>query len=100
MLKDITGALKDMDKALYYNPKNPEYYYTRAVIKTEHKNYKSAILDLNKAISINPKEGKYYCSRGLLKMQIGELQVGCEDIKQAIKLGDVLSENYQKQYCK
>lgn len=48
-------AIKLLDKAISYNPKNPEYYYKRGWLEP---NYGKVIPDYNKAVVLNPD--KYF----------------------------------------
>ena len=62
------GALILYNRAIQFNPNNEVYFYSRASIKYEFKDFKSAIQDYTEAIKIRPRS-EYYVLRALARDQ-------------------------------
>ena len=58
------GALILYNRAIQFNPNNDFYFYSRASIKHEFKDFKAAIQDYTEAIKIRPN-AEYYILRAL-----------------------------------
>ena len=58
------GALIAYNRAIQFNPNNEFYFFFRAGIKKEFKDFKGAIQDYTEAIKIRP-DAKYYVMRAL-----------------------------------
>ena len=68
--KQIDLALKDMDRAVEFEPNNPYRYSSRAFILA-YKDVDAAILDYKKAIELDPKDDIAYNNLGLLEENSG-----------------------------
>ncbi len=81
--------------------KNYEYYFNRAILRANQKNYKGSISDLDKFIGLNPKDGNAYIARGNIKTYIQDINGACLDWQKAIELGYGFREVYDliKKYC-
>lgn len=68
-LKDFSGALKDMDRAINLSGENIEYFEVRGFLKSTLKDYKGAIDDYTKVVSA-PKKNVYFHDIASLKQNI------------------------------
>ena len=83
---DYANALKQINKAISYNPENDKFFYQRAILYIKMQKYNNALTDINTAININPKIYYYYLVRAdiynFLKNTLDEIK----DIKYAKEL--------------
>ena len=70
-IKNYSGALNDLDKAIEINPKFANAYYVRGVIKFHCHDFAGAIRDCNKAIEIDPAFMEIYLISGHSKNVTG-----------------------------
>jgi tetratricopeptide (TPR) repeat protein len=56
----LNPKLNALNDALLENPDNPEYYFKRAKVYFEDKNYRQALSDIGQAIRIDNSSSKYY----------------------------------------
>lgn len=54
-LKDLGGALADIDSAILLNPHNPNYYINRGLVKVRQDKKESAIADYEQALRLSPE---------------------------------------------
>ena len=80
------SAIKDLNKAINFNPGQSEIYLSRGVAYSQIGMRRSAIADFNKAIEINPKNSQAYYYRGDEYLQLGEKQKALEDLDKSIKI--------------
>ncbi len=80
--KQIDLALKDMDKAVEFEPNNPYRYSSRAYILA-YKDVDAAILDYKKAIELDPKDEIAYNNLGLLEENSGRFKEAKENFNKS-----------------
>ncbi len=83
--KQIDLALKDMDRAVEFEPSNPYRYSSRAFILA-YKDVDAAILDYKKAIELDPKDDIAYNNLGLLEENAGRFKDAQESYKKSNEL--------------
>ena len=88
--KDFKGVIKDYDKYIELDPKNPKAFGNRAFIKMKLEDYKGAIKDYGKAIKLSPNrmldDNKYWEGRSLAKFYLDDYRGGLNDIDKALKM--------------
>uniref|UniRef100_UPI00404A8241 tetratricopeptide repeat protein n=1 Tax=Flavobacterium sp. TaxID=239 RepID=UPI00404A8241 len=95
---DLSGAIFNWTICIKINPKNPDSYYSRAIVKNELYTWKSALLDYNKAIEIAPDFISAIVNRGSVKDENGDYKGAIEDYDKVINLKNVDIENKQMAY--
>ncbi|AWW00925.1 hypothetical protein DJ013_14655 [Arcticibacterium luteifluviistationis] len=95
---DLSGAIINWSLVLEINPKEPNSYYSRAIVKNELYTWKSAMEDYDKAIEIAPDFISALTNRGTLKDENGDYLGAIEDYNKVIELENVDLENIQKAY--
>jgi tetratricopeptide (TPR) repeat protein len=86
-LKDYSGAVKDLDKAIELNPNFKQAYHTRAICFGELKKYDKALLDFNKAIELDPNFKNAYLNRAYyVKVSARDFTGAIEDYNKFIEL--------------
>ena len=98
-IKDYTGAIVDLNKAIQLKPDHDDAYFNRAFAKDNLKDYTGAIVDLNKVIQLKPDYAMAYNNRGYAKNYLKDMNGACKDWTKAGELGnsDALT-NIQK-FC-
>ena len=86
-LKDNTGAMADLDKAIKLDPNYAEAYISRGSIKQSLKDDPGAMSDVNKAIELDPKKAGFYVIRGIIKDDLEDYTGAVTDFDKAIELG-------------
>jgi Flp pilus assembly protein TadD len=76
-------ALKDMDKAVELEPKNPYRYSSRAYINWHLKNMEQAVADYKMAIELDPDDAVAHNNLGMLEEQMGYQQQAQKRFKKA-----------------
>jgi len=94
--KQIDLALKDMDRAVEFEPSNPYRYSSRAFILA-YKDVDAAILDYKKAIELDPKDDIAYNNLGLLEENAGRFKDAQESYKKSNELIGYEPEKRQQQ---
>jgi tetratricopeptide (TPR) repeat protein len=94
--KQIDLALKDMDRAVEFEPNNPYRYSSRAFILA-YKDVDAAILDYKKAIELDPKDDIAYNNLGLLEENAGRFKDAQESYKKSNELIGYEPEKRQQQ---
>ena len=84
--KDPEGAILDFTKALSLNPKDPNAYTNRGILKRLMKDNAGAISDFPHAIALNPSDVKAYLNRGLAKRSLNDNAGAALDLKRAKSL--------------
>ena len=59
-------ALTDYNKAIAMDPKQPTFYFKRAIVNESTKDYRSAISDYELALKLDPKDAGIYQNLGVL----------------------------------
>ena len=79
-------AIKDLDKAIKFDPKFDEAYCYRGQAKAGLERYKESIKDYDRAIELNPRFDEAYYSRGNVKAELGRYKEAIKDYDKAIEL--------------
>lgn len=106
-LGDHRDAIRDLNKAINFNPTNPFLYVQRGLSKIQIHDLKSAIIDYDEAIKINSRYFLAYLNRGLAKMREANKSRGIkskilcyenanEDLKTAIKIAPYIENKFEK----
>lgn len=72
-VKDIKGALSDLDSAQEMEPNNPYRYSSRAYIRAAAKDIQGAISDYKKTLELSPDDSIAHNNLGLLEEQLGRM---------------------------
>ncbi len=84
---DISGAIKDYDRALSINPQLAEAFANRGTALMRQTRYEQALTELNQALSLKPKDpGSVYFNRGILYEHFGDLKQAYLDYTRASEL--------------
>ena len=86
-------------KPFFFNPKFPDAYYHRGLVKYKLIDYREAVRDFNKTIKLFSRNAKAYMFRGLSKIKLGDKANGCSDLSKAMELGDKEAPFQIKKYC-
>jgi len=89
-------ALKYFDKALEYDPFNPEIFLNRGISNSMVQNYNEAIEDFDRAIKLNSKYAIAYLARGTVKAIMQRYEEALKDLDQSIRLNPFNAEAYNK----
>ena len=92
---DLSGAIINWTITIKINPKDPNSYYSRAIVKNELYTWKSSLKDYNKAIDLAPDFISALTNRGSLKDENGDYAGAIEDYNRVIKMEKVDIENKQ-----
>jgi tetratricopeptide (TPR) repeat protein len=92
--RDLGGAIINWTLTLQVNPKDPNSYYSRAIVKNELYTWKSALVDYDKAIEIAPNFIDAIVNRGSLKDENRDYKGAVEDYSKAIEI----DKNYSMAY--
>ena len=79
-------AITDYDKAIYREPTNASFYYSRGLAKARLGQHKNAIDDYNDAIRLNRSYASAYYERGLVEAQLGQYEEAIANYDEAIRL--------------
>ena len=85
-IDDWRGAIWNYNKAIEINPRNANYYESRAAAEFFGEDFKSAISDYSKAIELNPKIDSYYTGRAKAKSMINDYYGAISDFSSALEL--------------
>jgi len=95
---DLSGAIINWTITIKINPKDPNSYYSRAIVKNELYTWKSSLKDYDKAIEIAPDFISALTNRGSVKDENGDYEGAIEDYNKVINLEKVDIENKQMAY--
>lgn len=95
---DLSGAILNWTICIKINPKDPNSYYSRAIVKNELYTWKSSLADYDKAIEIAPDFISALTNRGSVKDENGDYEGAIEDYEKVINLENVDIENKQMAY--
>ncbi len=87
-------ALKDYDKAIRYNSKDPVAYAGRGYIYQKMGNNDMAIADYTRAIELDPTDDELYLIRGLAYSLKGDHDRAILDYSRAIEIDPSSSDAY------
>jgi tetratricopeptide (TPR) repeat protein len=79
-------AIIHFSSAIKIDPKDPNSYYSRAVVKNELYTWKSALRDYDKAIELAPKFVDALVNRGAVKDDSGDYEGAIEDYNKVIEI--------------
>jgi len=95
---DLSGAIINWSITLAINPKEPNAYYSRAIVKEELHTWKAALKDYDKAIELAPDFTSALVNRGSLKDDKGDYKGAIHDYNTAFKIGSLELEEEQMIY--
>jgi tetratricopeptide (TPR) repeat protein len=95
---DLSGSIFNWSLTIAIDSKDPNAYYSRAIVKNELYTWKAALKDYDKAIEIAPKFASALINRGGLKDENGDYQGAIADYKKVIQLDTTETENLQQAY--
>jgi tetratricopeptide (TPR) repeat protein len=99
-LKDIDGALSDLDQALIIDPKNLAALVNRGVTYGGLNKPLLAITDFDRVIQIDPNYADAFRNRGLTKHLIGDKKGACDDWSKSKDLGIVDAAEWLAKLCR
>ena len=92
---NLSGALIYWSYVIEINPKDPNAYYSRAIVKHDLHTRKAAIRDYDKALEIAPEFISALTNRGSVKDEIGDHKGAIADYNKVIKFSKAGSDNRQ-----
>lgn len=95
---DLSGAIFEWTLTIQIDPKDPNAYYSRAIVKNELYTWKSALNDYDKAIEIAPKFVSALINRGGLKDENGDYKGAIADYEKVLQLDKLEAEEKQQAY--
>jgi tetratricopeptide (TPR) repeat protein len=95
---DLSGAIFNWSSTIAIDPKNPNAYYSRAIVKKELYTWKSALKDYDKAIEIAPRFASALLNRGALKDDNEDYQGAIADYEKVLQIDNTEIENKQQAY--
>lgn len=94
---DHKEAIKDYDKYIEANPKDPKAYNYRGIAYFKLKNYEKAIADYSKALNLNPALVSSINNRGEAYFKLEDYDKAAKDFTKAIQLDpDNVSAYYSR----
>lgn len=98
-LKDLDGAMNDLNKALEINPKSKEAMMNRGVTNAGLGKPNNAIYDFTEAIRVDPLYADAHRNRGITWNHLGKKEKACEDWRTATKLGQQDVSQWVQRLC-
>ena len=95
---NLSGAIINWSLVLEINPKDPNSYYSRGIVKNELYTWKSALADYDKAIEIAPDFINAIVNRGTLKDENGDLEGALKDYNRVLAYEEIDIEQKQMIY--
>ena len=95
---DLSGAIINWTLTIEIDPKDPNAYYSRAIVKNELYTWKSALKDYDEAIKIAPNFASALINRGSLKDENEDYQGAIVDYETVLKLAKLEAEEKQQAY--
>mgnify|MGYP001460763961 CR=1 FL=1 len=99
-LKDLQGALKDLNKSIEINPNYAKSYINRGVTFNVLNQPKKALKDFTNAIQINPNMSAAYVNRAITNQYLGNKKEVCPDLNKAKELGNKEVNSWLDILCK
>ncbi len=93
--KKYNAAIKEFDKAIALDPKNPTYFASRGHAHYYRRNYKEAIQDYTDAIKLDDTFALAYSMRGLSYTRTGDYKQAIADYNKAIDLSSQDADFYK-----
>jgi tetratricopeptide (TPR) repeat protein len=83
---DRDGARKDLDETIKLDPKEPEYYISRAAALGAAKDLQGALRDLDEAVKLAPESASVHVQRALCETSLNKIDLALADLEKATKL--------------
>jgi tetratricopeptide (TPR) repeat protein len=83
---DLNGAIINWSLALLIDPKDPNSYFSRAIVKNELFTWKAALKDYDKALEFAPGFIGALINRGNLKLENGDNEGALDDYNRILTL--------------
>lgn len=93
-VKDYSGALTDLDKALNTAKNNDSLHILHAKIEAESFNFKEAYAEINEVIKHNSNYFEAYLLRGIIKAKSGNFEGAVHDFTKSLKLNPNSAKAY------
>ncbi|MEI6412585.1 MAG: tetratricopeptide repeat protein, partial [Bacteroidota bacterium] len=95
---NLSGSIFNWSLTIAIDPKDPNAYYSRAIVKDELYTWKSALADYDKAIEIAPEFVSARMNRGALKDDNRDYQGAISDYEQVLKINNLEDKEKQQAY--
>ena len=95
-LKDFSGAKKDLERAISFNPSSSEAHNNYADLLIEIGDLDTALLHANQSILLDDSEYVHFLTRGEIYMAMLKYNEAVIDFNNAINLNDKYKESYEK----
>jgi len=83
---DFEDAIKEIDKAIELDPKNPVYHNNKGIALGELGRHEEAIEEYNKAIELNPNDPMDHNNKGNALGELGRHEEAIDEFDKAIEL--------------
>jgi len=98
-LRDLDGALSDLNQAINLDKKNPIALMNRGVVLAGKGQSRLALKDFKTAIQINPAYADAYLNLGIAYFQMNDSTSACESWEKSLKLGLLDAKQLIQQSC-
>jgi curved DNA-binding protein CbpA len=88
---------KNQQSSSTNNPKTPQDYYDRGLLRTQAKDYRQAINDYSQAIKLNPRFVDAYLKRCEMRYKLGENQEVLQDCEAVLKIDSTVAKAHYYQ---
>ena len=82
---NYASAKAHLDWAIALRPEQGEYYYNRANVLKEQKEFKAAIDDYTRAVAFIPDLAGAYINRGDVRFLLRETEGACQDLEKSLR---------------
>jgi tetratricopeptide (TPR) repeat protein len=80
------GVIEDLNQAIALEPRLPQPYFHRAIIRYSNKEYGGAMPDFTKAIELNPDYFEAYFNRADATFLLGDFRASIKDYTKALEI--------------
>lgn len=94
---DFEGALKDYDRAIAINPKDPFVLNNRCGALFSLNELQRALADCNKGLEINPSSAALYTVRGNIHLRLKQYKKAIQDYGRTIQINDIRNSEVRSQ---
>lgn len=94
LLDDEPKAISDLDRALEYDPENPQGLYARGLLYYFKGNGKQAIKDLDRFLKAQPENSRGYLYRAGANYRLGNAKAAVADASKAIEFNPKMTEAF------
>lgn len=98
-LKDLNGAMDDLNHALELNPRSKEAYLNRGVTNAGLNKINNSIYDFTQSILLDQEYADAYRNRGLTYSFLGKRDQACRDWARAVELGQAEVQSWINETC-